>query len=283
MVRGEAWLGSSSCPTGEERPERPGVGGRALTPRPAGDSNPSPRRGYTPTGWKTGSSWRVGRCSPLAPGLALTPTHVAPPEDAQPGSGYTDSPNRNAHMSSGDPSEQCNPKGPTPGPCRAQESVIRSRDRTLTAATGAVGTWPAWQTPHAGRALSQADAHGTEYRHHMLRLHGVEAGGLGAVLRGAGAFRRLALIWPQTWWGLPVGWARWGMQRRKCARLHSVSTAQGSPPFCTERTAASFTGWKEAKAPGSLGHLEGAALCPRWPQKHLSSCQAAPGSPGQLV
>lgn len=180
----EARLGSSSCPTGEERPEWPGVGGRALTPRPAGDSNPSPRRGYTPTGWKTGSSWGVGRCSPLAPGLALTPTHVAPPEDAQPGSGYTDSPNRNAHMSSGDPSEQRNPKGPTPGPCRAQageeESVIRSRDRTLTAATGAVGTWPAWQTPHAGRALSQADAHRTEYRHHMLRLHRVEAGGLGA-------------------------------------------------------------------------------------------------------
>lgn len=38
----------------------------------------------------------------------------------------------------------------------------------------------------------------------------------------------------------------------------------GLPPsLCTERTSASFTGWKEAKAPGSLGHLERAALRPR--------------------
>lgn len=61
--------------------EWPGAGRKALSPRPAGDSKPGPRRGCTPTGQKTGSSWGAGRCRPLAPGLALTPTHVAPPED----------------------------------------------------------------------------------------------------------------------------------------------------------------------------------------------------------
>lgn len=81
MVRGGGLAGEQQLPTGEETPERPGASGRALTPRPVGDSKPSPRRSCTPMGWKTGSSWRVGRCRRLAPGLALTPTHVAPPED----------------------------------------------------------------------------------------------------------------------------------------------------------------------------------------------------------
>ena len=134
----EAWLGSSSCPTGEETPERPGVGGRALTPRPVGDSKPSPRRSYAPMGWKTGSSWRVGRCSRPAPGLALTPTHVAPPEDE--------------HMPSLDPGTRRT--RPTETHTQAQEILQSSATRKGPHRDPAV--------PRPARR-SQSSVHGTGY------------------------------------------------------------------------------------------------------------------------
>lgn len=73
---------------------------------PGGDSRPSPRRGCTPTGQKTGSGWGAGRCRSPAPGLALTPTRMAPPEDEHtpsldPGTRRTCP--TETHTSSGDP------------------------------------------------------------------------------------------------------------------------------------------------------------------------------------
>lgn len=98
------------------------------------------------------------------------------------------------------------------------------------------------------------------------------------MLRGTGAFRRLAMIWPQTWWGLPVGWARWGVQRRKRTHLCSVSAA-GAPPPCTERTTAASQAGRKPRRPGAWGPWKG----PRFVHDGLeSACLRAwllPGHP----
>ena len=74
------------------------------------------------------------------------------------------------------------------------------------------------------------------------------------MLRGTGAFRRLAMIWPQTWWGLPVGWARWGVQRRKRTHLCSVSAAGAPPPAQKEpQQLHRLEGSQGAREPGAPG------------------------------
>ena len=76
------------------------------------------------------------------------------------------------------------------------------------------------------------------------------------MLRGTGAFRRLAMIWPQTWWGLPVGWARWGLQCRKRAHLCSVSAARGSPTPSAQKEYQQLhrlEGSQAAREPGAPG------------------------------